>query len=101
MWVPTGPSFHSEPAEHALRVVHHRVECLNLELTHAVYGLVESKLPSQPLGTWNFADATMLITRTTDFHLATFQGAESVASVSIVVLCGACKAAKESKAIDL
>ena len=65
------------------------------EFTFAVRGRnIEPELPSKPLGARNLTDATMLIPFTIDSHLATLQGAESMAGVSIMVFRGVCEDAK-------
>ena len=40
------------------------------------------------MGKWNLRDAAMLLTLTTDFHLATLDGVEDVAGSATLVLCG-------------
>ena len=80
--------------------VRHRLECLNLELTFAIWGRkIEAELPSETLGTRDLTDTAMLIPFTTDFHPATLQGAEDVTTVSTMVFCGVCESHKAQQTI--
>jgi hypothetical protein len=88
-------------ADITLRGVPHGVKRLDLEFTFTVRGRnIESEFPSKPLGTGNLADTAMLITLTTDFHLATLPGVEDVAILSSMVLCGVYNSSSISEIID-
>jgi hypothetical protein len=73
---------------------------LELELTLAAYGLVESEFPSNTLGTRHCTDAAIPIPFTIDVHLAAFADTEDAASVSIVALHGVKQFARVLYVVD-
>ena len=65
------------------------VKRLNRQFTFAARTRnIEPELPSKPLGTGNFTDASTLIPLTTDFRLATLSGVQDAVILAAMVLCG-------------